>query len=214
MKLIIKKDAILTKFTYSQYIRLVDNDYILLPDEDILNDVNIIEDCQRLSVIDYRQKRDIYKYLSQDFTGQTSDIQEQICTYCSTTPQVIIPYYMSQGLSYDDSLIKYKNNRAIDIRNACDNYRDTISGQDIALVLVKYLPENELQRFVDETFKLSYLYGNYGIWGKKYNDYIDGIMDFIEDYGSYQGKGLSSYTLYPGTVLQDFIDELKNLLIL
>ena len=57
-------------------------------------------------------------------------------------------------------------------------------------------------------------YGNYGIWGKKYADYVDGIMDFVEDYGTFEGKGLSTYTLNPGSTLQDFIEELKTLLIL
>lgn len=215
MKLIIQKDVYLIKLNrIGGYVKLVDDNYVIQPDEELVNRSDYIEESCRVQAINYREKRDVYKYLAQDFTGQTSDVKDAICICCATTPQVIIPYYISQGMSYNDALIKYKDSRAIDIRNACDNYKITINSPEVALIMVKYLPQNELQRFVDETFKLSYLYGNYGIWGKKYNDSVNGIMDFVEDYDIYQGTGLSTYTLNPGTTLQDFINDLKNILIM
>jgi hypothetical protein len=72
--------------------------------------------------------------------------------------------------------------------------------------------QENAEKFLDATHQLVFNYANFAVYGKKYGNYIDGILDYIEDYGDFAGTGLSTSTLYPGKNLADLVSELVELI--
>jgi len=208
-----KADVNIRNKDVAQYIRLKDENYVLTPDEELLTDVELIEACHNYGIIDYRKKREVYKYFARTFSNQPEDIKDKICVYCATDQNTIIAHLMSKGMTLQQAIQQYIFYRSKDISEAAADCNTYITSDKFMNTLLFYLPLSEAERFLEAIKDLQFYYRTAAHFGTNYNNNKSGIMDFIEDTGDYVGKGLSTYTTYPGLNIQDLIKELKSILV-
>lgn len=138
--------------------------------------------------------------------------KEYSAELCTSTPEIIISYYKSKGLSEYDAIDKYKLNRAIDIKKSCKSGYDRIESNEFAYIILKYLSESDSQIMLDEISHLIERYKNMFVLGTNYNNTINGIMDYIESTGDYIDSGLSKFNILSPFTLNEFIYNLKKIL--
>ena len=187
------------------------DDYILLPNEDDVTSVEILEGARPWE-LNYAEKKDCYQYLGKTFSNQSDETKDRIVQCCGISDSECIAYYVSKGMSQADALSSYIQSRCDGITqliSVCDN---NIKDSKLITILLSYMSQEQAERFLDATFQLVYNYANFAVYGKKYGNYIDGILDYIEDHGVYAGNGLSTYTLYPGKNLSSLVSALVTLL--
>ena len=136
-----------------------------------------------------------------------------VLKYCATEPSKLIGYLMGQGYSQLDAINKFKENRAMDIRLASVSAEKRIDSVAFTYSTIKYLSEDDGQTFIDATRNFVIDFKTIALTGTNYGNSIDGIMDYIESTGSYINGGLKNYPINPPYTLEEFITELKNIII-
>lgn len=218
MKIIKKISETITDESIRTVIRLVPNDYVLETDEEEVRENKWIEKMRVMRIINYRKQRDIYKYLIETFTEQSTEIKDAICKFCATNSDaqistVIIPYYVSKGMTFPESISQYRKNRAVDITKAATDCAIYAQSPKIIELLIEFLPFQEVERFVVETIDLVDMYSRFAVFGTNYGNSINGLMDYIDSTGLYNHLGLISFQINPGKTLPELIEKLKDILI-
>lgn len=212
MKLIKNLDTEINLQEIMKYIKFVEDDYILLEtEEDVTNYINI-EHLFSTGSIDYKSRRRCYKYLSINFNILDDNTKEMIAKLCATSVYNIIYYYTNKGMSIEDAKFEYFNNRSIDIIEAAKCCYIYINSPKFVRTIIYYLPIEQAENFLDDIRYLKYKYQDAGHFGIKYGDKTEGLLDFIDCYGSYENSGLKNYTLNNGLTIDNFRKDLIDIL--
>lgn len=187
------------------------DDYVLMVDEEDITSVYLLENVSPW-ILNYAELKDCYQYLGKNFSNLNDDDKSKIIDHCAVDKDTCITYYVSKGLSNDDALNLFISNRCAGITKLIEVCNSNIKNNRIFLILLSYMDQENAEKFLEATHQLVYNYTNFAVYGKKYGNYIDGILDYIEDYGAFSGNGLSTYVLYPGKLLSDLVSELVSLL--
>jgi hypothetical protein len=119
---------------------------------------------------------------------------------------------MSKGISLQNAQFQYLSNRSLDILESAKCCESYIDSPKFIKTIIYYLPIIDAENFLDDIRELSYKYKIVGHFGIKYGDKTEGLFDFIECYGSYENSGLKNYTLNSGLTLEDFQNDLLDIL--
>jgi hypothetical protein len=190
----------------------VDDDYVLTSEQEDITSTETIKCYGRSWWMNYAEVKDCYQYLGKNFNNLSSLEQEQVVYHCAIPDQSCITYYVMSGLSVEEATQKYLISRSNDIIALSIVCQENSKNSNVIRILLEYMEQSEAERFLEATQALVFNYANYVVYGKKYGNYIKGILDYIEDYGDYEGTGLSTYTLRPGKLLANLVSELKSLL--
>ena len=164
---------------------------------------------------DYMVIRQAMKDIVADvgFADLKSKGKEYVTEYCAADANSIVGYLMSKGMTQEDAIQQYKHNRAVDIRKAGEAATSRIESPAFTYAVIKYLSEEDGQTFLDAIRNFVIDYKNVALTGTNYGQNIDGIMDYIESTGSYTEGGLKNYTILSPYTLEEFISELKNIIV-
>ena len=175
-----------------------------IKDSDILTDVR-----------DYYTSRAILKaqYEGISFSSLSPRDKEIVATYCLTSDETIIGYYMEQGLTQEVAVAKHLVRRAEDINKASITCKQRAESPIVKYIAIKYMTEADAAMFMDAIRNLITDYSMLAHLGNEYGQSRDGIMDFIEATNGYVGAGLSNYTFRTGVTYENCRDEFKNFLV-
>ncbi len=137
----------------------------------------------------------------------------KVLKYCATDATTLVGYLMGTGLSQSDAILKYKENRAEDIRMASGAAELRINSTPFTFAIIKYLSEADGQSFIDATRNLVIDFKTIALTGTNYGNVRDGIMDYIESTGGYSAGGLKDFTIETPYELFDLISDLKKIII-
>jgi len=216
MKLIYNKD-LLNTYPYNG-LKLCKNDYVLQEGEyennsfDILNN-ELNENSLIKMNLKYTQIKDILTTIGTNFNSLDEQTKENVVKFCCISKTGCTNYYSQKGFSNDECEIKYIENKADDLYYLKKCTQFNISSKEFTKILLTYLSYENYEKFIFEIKDLLFLYKNFEIYGKKYGNYVNGIMDFIEDYDIYDNVGLSKYSILNGKTLNNLILELKIVLL-
>lgn len=194
--------------------RIKPNGYVLLEtEEDISSNMQVVEALMLYSIYDYNGMRGILMYLAPGFASLSDEAKLKVCEHCAVDDSTIIGFYMAYyQIGQMEATILFAKNKSTQVTESaacCERY---VRSPKIKLVLLSSMPRPEAERLMDETMELMELCTTGALYGQKYGDSLPGIMDYLEDYGEYQGKGLSTYSLYPGVQLADVVAALVDVI--
>ena len=136
-----------------------------------------------------------------------------VAEYCATDPNTLVGYYMGLGLPMEDAIIKYKENRANDIRRASEAAELRVNSNAFTVAIIKYLSEDDGQTFIDATRNFIIDFKTIALTGINYGNSIDGIMDYIESTNNYVNGGLKNYPIVAPYTLTELITDLKEIIV-
>jgi len=188
------------------------DDYILEGEQEDITSVSLIKNSSPWS-LNYAEKKDCYQYLGKNFDSLSDDDKKEIVYMCAVDMSTCLSFYINNlNLSEEQAKLSYINNRAHDIVNLANVCKDNAKKSSLLSILLKYMPQSSAEKFLDDCHKLIFNYSEYAVYGKKYGNSIDGILDYIEQYGTYSGAGIGNLTLYNEADLSNLKEELVSLL--
>ena len=187
------------------------DDYVLLPDEEDITSVEMLERAMPWE-LNYAEIKDCYQYLGKNFSSLSDKAKDRVVQFCAVDMNTCIAHYVSKGMTESSALASYIDDRCNGIVKLIAVCESNIKDSQLIITLLSFMSQEQAEKFLDATHKLIYLYTSFAVYGKKYGNYIDGILDYVEDYGDFSGKGLSTYTLYPGKDLSDLVAAMVKLL--
>lgn len=207
------KNLKIIKNINSSKIFIKKDDYILQTDE--IDDTSLanINTLINESIIDKHQASLCYSYLLENFNIQTEEDKYEIIKYSNVNPNFAIQFYMSNGFSYNKSLEKYLNDRALRILNRAECAKKYFHTQKFLFTILSFISENNIDTFIDDTQILFFKYMEIGYFGSEYGDKKTGILDYIENTGEYtlQG-GLKSLNLNTSFTYEELKEKLIDIL--
>ncbi len=147
-------------------------------------------------VTDYVLQRKNIKRITEsvDFNILDDEEKEIVISYCATTGESIVGYYMGQGMTQEQAQQQYGYNRIIDIQNAAKCYCVRKNKPELQLNIIFFLGEEQGANLNQALLEFTRQLCDIALLGTSYNDSQDGIMDFIESTGGYTDGGLKAYT--------------------
>jgi hypothetical protein len=193
-------------------LTIVNRDYILKDTEEDVTEYEYIELLYKNNGnIDYNLYKKIYSYLGLDFENQNDITKNKICETCAVNYDIIINYYITI-MSMEDAQSLYLSNRSNDYKEftkCCSSY---INSTKYLKFLLMFLPIDQVELYLTDTFELTMKFKNIGTYGKKYGNITTGILDFIESYGEFENGGLKNYKTNPGYDITELSEELVDIL--
>ena len=162
---------------------------------------------------DYLKLREEMKLLISDFDSLNDKEKEIAAKYCLVTDNIIVSYYMEQGLTLENATIKHKIRRAEDINKAAKSCTIRAESPVIKYLMIKYLSISDASSLIQEINSHISDYKTVAHLGLNYGQDRVGIMDYIEATNDYESSGLSAYTFVEPFTFEQCRDELKQFLV-
>ena len=184
---------------------------MLQPGEVDITSVALLQSAKSWE-LNYAELKDCYQYLGKSFSTLSDSDKAAVVNMCAVDTNTCVQYYMSKGQTQAQAVATYVNNRGTGIGNMMQVCSNNINDNQLIIILLTYMSQQQAELFLQSTFQLLFNYMQFAVYGKKYGNSIDGLLDYIEDYGDFAGKGLSTYMLNPWLNLSDLVAALVALL--
>lgn len=156
------------------------------------------------------------------FSNLKDNAKEVVAQYCAINMDTLVIYYMGKGMSQNDAIIYYLSTRSEQIDKTADSYCNRINSDKMFIQMMMFLGEEQALTFMSAIRNFKQDLCDYALLGTQYGDSKDGLMDFIEQTGSYTNGGSGNFVMSDSMVavygsqelaLQGFINNLHDLII-